>query len=150
MRNLTLVLKSKLCKIYPEPLLDKHQPLADASLWSLDRDKTGSPVSLWLSLQNAILCTEVRPPSEKIGRRDVFSSPDFFSEGVGTSVHRLPKCLLFRSCRAVMAIHSMELLYFREKTNWFSKEVRPLKPYKNEDKRILQETGRAKGGNTDM
>ena len=26
-------------------------------------------------------------------------------------------------------IHSMEFLYFREKTNWFSEEVRPLKPY---------------------
>ena len=44
----------------------------------------------------------------------------------------------------------MEFLYFREKTNWFSKEVRPLKPYKNEDKHILQEPGRGEGGNTDI
>ena len=29
------------------------------------------------------LCTDVPPPSEKIGRRDVVSSPDFFSEGGG-------------------------------------------------------------------
>ena len=43
------------------------------------------------------------------------------------------------SCSNGAEIHSMELLYFREKTNWFSKEVRPLKPYKNEDKHILQE-----------
>ena len=47
-------------------------------------------------------------------------------------------------------IHSMELLYFTKKTNWFSKEVRPLKPYKNEDKHIPQETGSGKGGNTDI
>ena len=32
------------------------------------------------------------------------------------------------SCSNGAEIHSMELLYFREKTNWFSKEVRPLKP----------------------
>ena len=30
------------------------------------------------------------------------------------------------SCINGAEIHSMELLYFREKTNWFSKEVRPL------------------------
>ena len=46
MRNLTLVLKSKLCKIYPESLLDKHQPLADASLLPCDRSIVPKPGSL--------------------------------------------------------------------------------------------------------
>ena len=54
------------------------------------------------------------------------------------------------SCSNGAEIHSMELLYFREKTNWFKKEVRPLKPYKSEDKHIPQETGRGEGGNTDI
>ena len=54
------------------------------------------------------------------------------------------------SCSDGAEIHSMELLYFREKTNWFSKEVRPLKPYKSEDKHMLQEPGRGEGGNTDI
>ena len=34
------------------------------------------------------LCTDVPPSQKKIGRRNV-SSPDFFSEGGKTSVHRL-------------------------------------------------------------
>ena len=54
------------------------------------------------------------------------------------------------SCSNGAEIHSTEFLYFREKTNWFSKEVRPLKPYKNGDKHILQEPGRGEGGNTDI
>ena len=58
-----------------------------------------------------------------------------------------PKCLPFSiaSCSNDAEIHSVEFLYFREKTNWFSKEVRPLRPYKNEDKHILQEPGRGEG-----
>ena len=65
---------------------------------------------------------------------------------------KAPKCLLFRSLRAVMArgILSMELLYFTGKTNWFREAVKPLKPYKNEDKHILQETGRGERGNIDI
>ena len=35
------------------------------------------------------LCTDVSPPSEKIGRRDVVSSPDFFLREGGPFVHRL-------------------------------------------------------------
>ena len=35
-------------------------------------------------------------------------------------------------------IHFIELLYFSEKKNWFSKEVRPLKQCKSGDKHILQ------------
>ena len=54
------------------------------------------------------------------------------------------------SCSNDAEIHCMEFLYFREKTNWFSIEVRPLKPYKNEDKHILQEPGRGEGGDTDI
>ena len=54
------------------------------------------------------------------------------------------------SCINGAEIHSMELLYFTGKTNWFREAVMPLKPYKNEDKHILQETGRGERGNTDI
>ena len=77
------------------------------------------------SLQNASLCTDVSPPSEKIGRSDVFSSPDFFSEGVGgvcTQATKMPSFSI-ASCSNGAEIHSMELLYFRDKRTGLAKKL---------------------------
>ena len=56
------------------------------------------------------------------------------------------------SCSNGAEIHSVVFLYFREKTNWFSKEVRPLKPYKNEDKHTFknQDVGKEKPTSNDL
>ena len=100
-----------------------------------------------------LACVQTSPlPQKKSGEVTSSLLPIFFSEGVGgvcTQATKMPSFSI-ASCSNGAEIHSMELLYFREKTNWFSKEVRPLKPYKNEDKHILQETGRGEGGNTDI
>ena len=63
-----------------------------------------------------------------------------------------PKCLLFRSLRAVMAQRfTLWNCYISgKKRTGLAKKFWPLKPYKNEDKHILQETGRGEGGNTDI
>ena len=95
------------------------------------RDKTGRPVSLWLGNN---LCFENGGLSKELSFEKVSKMPSFS----------------IASCSNGAEIHSMELLYFTGKTNWFREAVRPLKPYKNEDKHILQETGRGEGGNTDI
>ena len=57
------------------------------------------------------LCTDVPPPSEKNGRR--VSSPDFFSEGGGTSVHRLGKGFSKPLCQSYL--RCLQLIVFRNK-----------------------------------
>ena len=100
-----------------------------------------------------LACVQTSPlPQKKSGEVTSSLLPIFFLRGWGgvcTQATKMPSFSI-ASCSNGAEIHSMELLYFREKTNWFSKEVRPLKPYKNEDKHILQETGRGEGGNTDI
>ena len=62
-----------------------------------------------------------------------------------------PKCLLFRSLRAVMAqLFTLWNCYISGKKRTGLAKKLDLKPYKNEDKHILQEPGRGEGGNTDI
>ena len=81
------------------------------------------------SLQNASLCTDVSPPSEKKGG-EVTSSllPIFFLReggggwGVCTEATKMPSFSI-ASCSNGAEIHSMELLYFRDKRTGLAKKL---------------------------